>query len=156
MCPGYSTVTEDAQRKFTLRLKGVMDNGNDTFEKIHAIDIDVNEECIFQYDCYGLYFSHCLALPQYQLLCNRLLTSWKSLMPFEWDIYKINLLRRPMREDQFLVLKNVTLLCVLNEVLESCDDVRIVWMHRNPFDMIKSALPYFQSIQKSFLTEENL
>ena len=155
MCPGYSTVSEESQRKFVLRLKGVMNDGNEDFEKIHAIDIDANEECIFQYDCFGLYFSHCLALPHYSQFVYHLLSSWKSLMEFEWNIYKINLMRRPMKNDQFLILKNVTLLCVLKEVLESCEDIRIVWMHRNPFDMIKSASPYFKSIQQSFLTKEN-
>ncbi|BFU19407.1 hypothetical protein EHI8A_036660 [Entamoeba histolytica HM-1:IMSS-B] len=155
LCPGFSMITEKAQRQFTEYIHNMMKRGCDDFDKIHAINPDANEECVFQYNCYGLYFAHCMALPQYKdVVCN-LFSSWNSLMDFEWNVYKLNLLRRPMNNDQFLIIKNATLLCVLKDVLLSCPDIRLIWIHRNPYDIIKSSIPYFKTIKNTFLTKTN-
>ena len=70
------------------------------------------------------------------------------------DTIWLHQLEAPLQDERFMLFKNtnhfIALYDFINVLERNCENPRIVWLHRNTFDRIKSTTAIMMGIQQRF------
>ena len=147
----------DARRGFSAHVLSTVSDTNakdDCFQLVHSVTVDLPDEIVF-FEAVGHMF-----LPSYTLQrCeekHRDLTKVGTENFYEefMDTIRLYQLEAPLQDDEFMVFKSTNHLIALCDFLKvvelNCENPRIVWIHNNTSDQLKSTIAVTKGLQKRY------
>ncbi|EMD49569.1 sulfotransferase, putative [Entamoeba histolytica HM-3:IMSS] len=144
-CPGSKTMSEEGRLKIATAVVNSINNSNDQFKSIHALNPHNPEEEYFFQTVQNECFVHIGGLPRLeQYRCNAFTRNFDYVYEGIIDEMKMHLMEFPLKDKDFICMKCathfITLIPFFKIMAKDEYNPRIVWIHRDPVKQLYSAI----------------